>query len=375
MLYYASGAPAAFIVELNQYVFHPYPPPASLLFALFTLIPFAWSYLLYSIAVYIVIAVACLLYVNKIKSCGLVTNGKQFLGVLLCICCAPAFLDASFGNVNSLLLLLSVVYIGLLSNRKNVAAGIVLSIAFWLKLYPVLLLEAILFVKNRSRVLWGFSGGVVTIGLVGLQFIPISTFREFFLEIVPAYSHQTVTHAFNQSITATLYRAVLPSSMFFSYDEILVPLWIRAVALGVLLAGVSIPLIAYLKKKEVTIVHAVAFLCALIPLYTPIGWGYTFVLMYPALLLVFLRRSERNSLALFVCILCWAALAFPSFHRIEGWGIPSWIRLIYYSRYTMADLVIVAWLGSDILTCKNNVNESVSQMVVRRKNEAISMVK
>ena len=54
------------ILLLNRTVFHPYPPPAAILFKVFSFLPFAYSYLFYSILVYLIIILSCCLFVSGI---------------------------------------------------------------------------------------------------------------------------------------------------------------------------------------------------------------------------------------------------------------------------------------------------------------------
>ena len=330
------------MILLNQSVFHPYPPPSSLLFRLFAFLPFPWAYMSWSLFVYLLIGISCTLYAAALKKEGK-ERGVPWFPILLSIGAGPTFLDSSFGNVNALLLLLCVLYGYLFVHNRYMTAGLVLSVASWLKLYPLLLLLTLLFARDRFRLLTGFLTGAVTILLVTLLFIPFPLFGEYFLRIAPAYSHQTLTHVFNQSLTASLLRLATKEDVFFAYSYVLTPNWIRLFSTLFLATGISLVFIIRKRRQTLPPLATIAFLCSLIPLVTPIGWGYTFVLTYPALLVLYFSGATSSWPRTLLYVSCWFAFAIPSYHSIEAIGVPWLLRVLYYSRYTLSALVISIW--------------------------------
>jgi hypothetical protein len=330
------------VLLLNRNVFHPYPPPAALFFRLFSLIPFKYSYALWSICIYGLVLLSLMIFTNCLKTefhIGKKTMGFPFI---LCLSAAPSFLDASFGNVNSVVLLLCVVFVWLFNRQRLFSAGIVLSFAFWMKLYPALLMLSLIKTNKKTSLIYGFSIGAAVIPAISLFFLPVQVFKEFFLEIVPAYSGQTITHIFNQSLIPALLRIIGTDSRL-SYDYILIPAVIRIISSSILLLFLSLFCYFNWKYKASSTVF-IAGLCSFIPLVTPIGWGYTFVLLYPSFVYLYYRGIMKTKVQWLLYLLCWFGLAIPSYHRIEQYNIPETIKMFYYSRYTIAAILITILL-------------------------------
>lgn len=343
-LYCDPGNEGTPVLLLNRNVFHPYPPPAALLFRIFSTLPFAYSYAVWSFLIYIIITVTFYLYINCLHGESFQRESGMWFPLVLCISAAPAFLDSSFGNVNSLLLLLCVVYAWFFKGKKYVRAGVILSFAFWLKLYPAILLLTIFKTGEKRKLACSFLAGTSGVFIISLFFIPIEVFKEFFLEITPAYSGQTITHVFNQSLTPALLRLFRSSTdIFFSYDHMVIPLEFRIVTYVVIVSTLIVFwYITWKYKASSTCI--IAGLCNLIPLITPIGWGYTFVMLYPSLIILYYRGIMKSKISALLYLLCWLALAVPSYHSIESLHFPDLVRLIYYSRYTTALIVLYGLL-------------------------------
>lgn len=343
------------VLLLKRNVFHPYPPPAALLFRMFSILPFAYSYAVWSMLIYIVIVITFYLYVNCLHEERFQGESGMWFPLVLCISAAPAFLDSSFGNVNSLLLLLCVVYAWLFKGKKYVRAGVVLSFAFWLKLYPAVLLLTIFKTGEKRKLIGSFMAGISGVFIISLFFIPIEVFKEFFLEITPAYSGQTITHVFNQSLTPALLRLFRGSTdIFFSYDHMVIPLEFRIVTYVVIVSALIVFWYITLKYKASS-TCIIAGLCNLIPLITPIGWGYTFVMLYPSLIILYYRGILRTNVTALLYLLCCFALAAPSYHNIEKLSLHYLFKLIYYSRYTISSLLLYCLLL--IQVSKNSIVE------------------
>jgi hypothetical protein len=347
------------VLLLKRNVFHPYPPPAALLFRIFSTLPFAWSYAVWSFLIYAAIAAAFLLYVRCLEGECCIARSDLWFPFILCLAAAPTYLDSSFGNVNSVVLLLCVVFTWLLKREKYFMAGMILSASFWLKLYPVILI--LTFYKARKKVMLAgsFLMCTLTIFIFSLLFIPVESFKEFFTDITPAYSAQTITHVFNQSLTSFLLRLARGSTgVFFSYDYTLIPFEIRSISyLLILSALIVFCWVSWRHNASSTCISA--GLCNLIPLITPIGWGYTFVMLYPSLIYLYSRGIMKTKVSALLYLFCWCALAVPSYHNVEKFNLPCLFKLIYYSRYTISSLLLYCLLIIQISSKRiHNINYS-----------------
>jgi hypothetical protein len=288
-----------------------------------------------------------------------VARSDLWFPFILCLAAAPTYLDSSFGNVNSVVLLLCVVFTWLLKREKYFMAGMILSASFWLKLYPVILI--LTFYKARKKVMLAgsFLMCTLTIFIFSLLFIPVESFKEFFTDITPAYSAQTITHVFNQSLTSFLLRLARGSTgVFFSYDYTLIPFEIRSISyLLILSALIVFCWVSWRHNASSTCISA--GLCNLIPLITPIGWGYTFVMLYPSLIYLYSRGIMKTKVSALLYLFCWCALAVPSYHNVEKFNLPCLFKLIYYSRYTISSLLLYCLLIIQISSKRiHNINYS-----------------
>jgi hypothetical protein len=193
--------------------------------------------------------------------------------------------------------------------------------------------------KEKWKLAVSFIAGVALIFVVSLFFIPFEVFKEFFTDIAPAYSKQTITHVFNQSLTPAILRIVSPLDSLFNYNYILIPPGIRITVYGIILFTIIL-FCFFAWKHKASDMYIIAGLCNFIPLITPIGWGYTFVMLYPSMIILYYKGINRMKISFLLYLLCWFALATPSFHRIEQIPVPDVIKLIYYSRYTIAAIVL-----------------------------------
>jgi hypothetical protein len=351
-LYSDPGNNGTPVLLLHKNVFHPYPPPAALLFRLFSFLPFAYSYALWSFSVYVLIICSFFLLLKCLNTEPKNGASGMWFPLILCISAAPSFLDSSFGNVNSLLLLLCIVYGWSFNNKKYVSAGVTLSVAFWLKLYPALLLIMLFRTNEKWKLAGSFIIGATFILVISLFFIPLEVFKEFFSDIAPAYSKQTTTHIFNQSLAPALIRIVSPIDSAFNYNYILIPQGIRiAVYVIILSAIVLFCLLAW--KYKTSDIYTIAGLCNFIPLITPIGWGYTFVMLYPSMILLYYKNISKKKISFVLYLLCWFALATPSYHRIEQFHVPDILKLVYYSRYTIAAIVLCFLLFQQMIISRS----------------------
>jgi hypothetical protein len=370
-LYSDPGKEGTPVLLLNRNVFHPYPPPAALFFRLFSLIPLKYAYTIWSLCIYVLILSALLIFTKDLeKESHSSKSPAMWFPFLLCISAAPTFLDASFGNVNSLVMLLCVVYIWFFNCRKSISAGIILSVAFWLKLYPALLILTLIKTDKKASLIGGFFSGVILIFIISLFFIPIQVFKEFFFEIVPAYSGQTITHVFNQSLLPAILRIISSTKTFFSYDYTLIPAPIRIVTYILILLLLSVYCFFNLKYRISSTIF-IAGLCNFIPLITPIGWGYTFTMLYPSFIILYYQGIMKKKIQLLLYVLCWCGLATPSYNRIEQYNIPDLIKLIYYSRYTITAIMITILLFQSV-TGNKAVKEKAVFETVNEENKKLN---
>ena len=86
---------------------------------------------------------------------------------------------------------------------------------------------------------------------------------------------------------------------------------------------------------------AIASLVALIAVVAPLGWGHTYVMVLP---LVMLRLAEIRNAAAFktaAVVACVLALSLPAGRHFPLDQLPGWLQNIFYSRYLIATVAMV----------------------------------
>jgi hypothetical protein len=245
----------------------------------------------------------------------------QFNLVVLC-CCAGALLAAGRGHA--------------------LLAGLLLMLACWMKIYPVVLLLVMLSLPaGRPAAVRAIVLGLALPVLLA-PVLPFGLYGDYFLDALPRLSGQSLVQIDNQSITAGLSRLALPLGRWPDY--IIVP-----TALPVRLANLAVAttLIGVLACRGAatgedhprTVALALAAL-ACTPLLSPLGWGHAYVYAIP--LLAWLVVYDNRRMPRLFGALAWLALLVPAYHVFPALGGGPWLAgAAVYSRYTLAVLAAI----------------------------------
>ena len=82
---------------------------------------------------------------------------------------------------------------------------------------------------------------------------------------------------------------------------------------------------------------------ALAAVIAPLGWGHTFVLVLPLVILHLVSLRDARAMHVVIVGCCVAAMMIPAGRRF--WFIeqmPAWAQNVAYSRYLLATLVLLA---------------------------------
>jgi alpha-1,2-mannosyltransferase len=323
-----------------------YPPPAILPFAWLARWPLGTALLALTIASYLVMVVTARHWVGWLKRQGYRCDRRTTIAVTLVVLASgPVYMNAIFGQVNAFVLASAVGFISL-APTAVLAAAVLLAAGTWLKVYPLLIAAIGLWDRTTRRALRWSVAAAAAIGLiVGLAFVPLPNFVTFFFEVLPARADQTAIHITNQSLVAFLERFRYPSAQFVSWTgEQAVTVGVPVRLWNVLFAVGAIGLM-WMRSHDGIRHRALnaATLMALVAVVAPLGWGHTYVMVLPLVMLQLLAmRDARPALAavIFVCI---EALMIPAGRR---WTFleasPDWMLNLIYSRYLLATLVLAA---------------------------------
>ena len=338
----------------DQYL---YPPPSILIFRFFHLFPEWTSYLLF-IGIMYGCLVAALLIVQLLYEQDTRPDrplpGPPFSGkagyIIFALASAPVYHNIGLGQIECLVLLLSMLYLYFLKSRP-LLAGILLAAAIWIKMYPVLLLFPALFSREgRKTILTCLLGGIGIL-VITLPFIPFHLYLDFSKKL-EAVSQYTSSNIINQSVIAFGQRLIVPFRQAFEWPNIYrIPGWLKGINFALLglilaLAGVKI-------RKEKDRAPAGVMANPLLPgaimlslgaAFSPLGWGHTFVFSLP-LWILSMKKIEKTvqqrifnwGILLVMALLCLIPV-YNHPHFLDNWPIP--VQVIYYSRFLIITLLL-----------------------------------
>lgn len=331
-----------------------YPPPAITLFSLFSFIPYQPSYWLFSILMYASL-IASLLIWKRIdsKRLGFESEKDNYLFIAFALTSAPMFHNITLGQVNCLVLLLCMLYL-YFAEKKPVIAGIFLAAACWIKVYPVVLALWGVFSKERRKSVYSFVISGASVILLLALFVPFNLYFDF-AEKMLLVSKYSCSNVINQSVTGFFLRHHVPFEKIFMWPNVYeVPGWIRMsnyLLFAAAMIGAGVQLYRNPDKIEVA-----AVLLAFIPIFSPLGWGHSFVFMLPLVMQcmqLIQRRYGKTWVVFFVIIGIGFLLLIPVYNA-PGFlmKFPLLLRNMYYSRLLLITvlcilMVFLAMSGKD----------------------------
>ena len=323
-----------------------YPPPAIVPFAWLSRLPLGQALVLFTIASYASVLAAIALWIRYLKQHGRDMDGRAIAAVtLIALALGPTYMNAIFGQVNGFVLFCSVAFITL-TGQAPIIAGMLLAEGAWLKIYPALIVMAGLWNRRAWRpIVYAAVTAVLTL-LVLLPIVPWRAYEQFAFEVVPARFDKTAVHISNQSLVAFLERFfVAPERFLYWTGE-------QAIAASGVMRAINwltgIGLIIFLWRRAINgprleSVDSAAGLIALAAVIAPLGWGHTFVLVLPLVILHVASVRDTTTIQTIAIALSVLALMIPAgrhFSFLDHW--PAWLQNVVYSRYLLATLVLIA---------------------------------
>ena len=323
-----------------------YPPPA--------IVPFVWlSHLslgaamwVVTLSSYAVLIGSIALWLRYLNQRGVPIDGRSAAAAsLIAIALGPTYSNAIFGQVNAWVLGCVVIFTTI-GPARPAAGGLFLALGTWLKIYPILMVAIGLW--NRSawkRIAYAAAASIVIVLLV-MPIVPLSSYQTFWGEVLPARFDKTAVHITNQSLIAFLERFALPADRFLNWtgeQAIDASGTVRAVNWGFGIAVMALLWRRAGRGPRVEAVDSAAGLIALAAVIAPLGWGHTYVLILPLVILHLVSlRDASVSHAVAVCA-CIAALMIPAGRRFAVVEVlPAALQNIAYSRYLLATLILIA---------------------------------
>jgi hypothetical protein len=323
-----------------------YPPPAIVPFVALSYLPLGSALAWFTAASYGAVVASLVLWIRYLGRRGLAMDARTAVAAgLVALSLAPTYSNAVFGQVNAFVLLSAVGFVTIGPTRPALG-GALLAAGVWLKIYPVLMVAAGLW--NRSA--WpriAFAGvAAVAVVLAALPVVPAGAYLAYWSEVLPARFDTTALHITNQSLIAFIERFAVPPERFLHWTGE------QAVQSGAVVRGVNwlfgVAAVALLWRRAVRgprleAVDSAAGLIALAAAISPLGWGHTFVLVLPLVVLHVATLGRAAPAAVVIIACCVLALMVPAGRRL--WLIeelPAWLQNVAYSRYLLATVILIA---------------------------------
>jgi alpha-1,2-mannosyltransferase len=335
----------------DQYL---YPPPSILIFRFFHLFPERTSYLLFIGIMYGCLIAALLVGQSLYERDdshpyhGNLQAGSRRPGeagyIIFALASAPVYHNIGLGQIECLVLLLSMLYLYFLKSRP-LLAGILLAAAIWIKMYPVLLLFPAFFSREgRKTILTCLLGGI-GIMVITLPFIPFHLYIDFSKKL-EAVSQYTSSNIINQSVIAFGLRLIVPFRQAFEWPNIYqIPEWLKGINYALL--GLILVLAGVKTIKEKAISNPLlpgAIMLSLGAAFSPLGWGHTFVFSLPLWILSMkkIEKTVQKNIFSWGILLAMALLCLiPVYNHprfLDSWPIP--VQVVYYSRFLIITLLL-----------------------------------
>jgi Glycosyltransferase family 87 len=271
--------------------------------------------------------------------------GVVVLGTVLA---PPTRLSLQLGQVSILMALLLVAVI-LLARRRPALAGLLLTLASMIKLYPALL-GVYFLLRGPRRVAWWSLAWAIALVAAFLPIYGIQHYRTF-ADVVILSSNHPYTAEFNLSLVAFWTRMLAPSP--YAVPLLDAPLLARALTIvsSLLVLGVCLFIGRRGDGDQKGLLEYSLWLCAMLIL-SPINGSYNLVLLLLPLLAVLGMQEQapdrrtRNWLILGTALACFPPAwsdGFPAVYNAVhvGWGTlvltPAFYGLLVY-------IGLLAWL-------------------------------
>ncbi len=322
-----------------------YPPPAIVLFRGFSFLDVSTAYALFLVVAYgsaIASALTWMRAIDKDSRFVGFDGADKAIGILLAVAAGPVFSAAGAGQVDTVVLFICGLYALMLTKERFFLAGFVLSLGFWIKIYPALLLIYVFSGKSRITLVPGFLFGLIAVPVLLVAWVPMELYTDYFSNYLPHLSKRTIINIYNQSFSAFLVRMDFPmENSLNSYDAVQVASAIRMLVLS---AGAAFVLyaIVLMRRKNMQMI-ALAMAISAVSWLAPLGWGHAYVYSLP--LMMFLWGRCKNAPGGVVPILfgtAYVAMLLPAYHRFS-WlsGVPHLVANAVYSRYLFFVVVFV----------------------------------
>lgn len=316
-----------------------YPPPAIVPFVWLARWPLGTALLAWTIISYLMILVASQQWLKYLRANGHVIDRNTAIAAgLVAFAIGPTYMNAIFGQVNAFVLASAVAFVRL-APVAAMEAGILLALGTWLKIYPAFLAVIGLWDRRTWKAIaWTIAFGIV-IALVLLPVVSLPTYRIFLFDVLARRIDKTAIQITNQSLVAFIERFRFAPD-FYTYwtGQEAVTVSTLGAAINLAFAAIAAVLLAIVRIPQE---HKAAALMALIAVIAPLGWGHTYVMVLPLVMLQLIAMRDASAIVAVITTVCVLAFVVPAGRRLPIDFMPDWLENVVYSRYLLATMLLM----------------------------------
>jgi hypothetical protein len=337
----------------DQYL---YPPPSIGIFQILSLLSEHAAYVVFIITSYACLVIGVLLWrrYNEHEDSN-ISFPEAAMFIVVCMASGMMYHNITLGQVNVLVLLLSILYLTLY-HRYPYWAGFFLALAIWIKMYPaILLLVAILSKQGRKSIVACILSGIFIMG-VSLLWIPLEVYGAF-VEKMKSFSSYSSMHMINQSFISFILRWIHPFANAFKWPNIYeIPLWVKMANYILIVVIVAVGFYTAIKNhfNEKSLTAFGAILLSLIGVSSPLGWGHTYIFTLPLIYIAYIYYVQRGGLMFNVLFVFFALLYLvPVYNdKLFRGHWPLLISNFYYSKLLWLTITLIASIYLSLLPKK-----------------------
>jgi len=335
-----------------------YPPPAIVPFLWLARWPLGTALLAWTIISYLMILVASQQWLKYLRANGHVIDRNTAIAAgLVAFAIGPTYMNAIFGQVNAFVLASAVAFVRL-APVAAMEAGILLALGTWLKIYPAFLAVIGLWDRRTWKAIgWTIGFGIV-IALVFLPLVSLATYRIFLFDVLARRIDKTAIQITNQSLVAFIERFRFAPD-FYTYwtGQEAVTVSTLGAAINLAFAAIAAVLLAIVRIPQE---HKAAALMALTAVIAPLGWGHTYVMVLPLVMLQVIAMRNASAVGALITAICVLAFVVPAGRRLPIDFMPNWLENIVYSRYLLATMLLMVISSNRVVGQKTESRTSTS---------------
>lgn len=321
-----------------------YPPPAIVPFVALAKLPLGAALLVVTLASYAALLVAIHLWFAYLRREGMVIDRWTAAAVtVIAAALGPSYMNMMIGQVNAFVLVTTVGFVSFAPLRP-LGAAVMLASGIWLKVYPAAIGAIGAWDPRTWRALARTLLALVVLALASLLLVPPGAYQAFFTEVLPSRLDKTAIHITNQSLVAFLERFRYPSHQFLNWTgEQAVTVSGAVRLINLLWAAVAVALL-WRRSRHGRHAHAAsaAGLMALVAVIAPLGWGHTYVMVLPLVMLHLITMRAARPVEVALIVGCVGALMIPAGRHLPIDAAPDWVQNLCYSRYLLSTWVLFA---------------------------------